>query len=325
MKLPRLTLAAAITTFAAPAFALDCDAGQRPFTHLGGETCIPEQAQRIIGLHDQSITLALVELGAPVVGSMGRVNDDDQLYMRSVDLLFGLDFENSEIAYVGTWDAMDFEAMAALEPDLIIGREYDMEARQQYEAVAPTVFIADGTVNPMDFPRSIADAAGHLHTYEQMLTVYEANLGRARFALPQVQGASYSKIQGYDGNLEVYAGYGGLTKVLADLGFERAAVGQEMANRGIAWGETVSAEILPELQADYLFDTYTIAYGDTLADPASRLNEAVPGWCDFLTACGEGRYIVLPREYSTGFSFTQLNMLLQMITTNVANAPAMGG
>ncbi len=308
-----------------PALALDCADGQSAFIHAGGETCIPEQPQRIIGLHDQSVTLTLVELGAPVIGSHGRVDDDEQLYMRSVDLLFGLDFDSGQIGFAGTWDQMDFEAMAAMTPDLIIGRENDMDAHDKYEAIAPTVFIADTPADPMAFPRGIADAAGVSDTYEAQLAIYEANLERARFALPQVQGATYSKIQGWEGKLEVYAGYGGLTKVLADLGFERGTAGQEMADRGVVWGEEVSAEILPELEADYLFDTYTIAYGDTLADPALRLNDAVPGWCDFLTACSEGRYIVLPREYATGFSFTQLNMLLQMITTNVATSAAPQG
>ena len=318
-------VAAILTTFAAPAAALECDPGMRAFLHLGGETCIPEKAERIIGLHDQSVTLTLVELGAPVVGSHGRIDDNDALYMRSVDLLFGLDFENSGIEYVGTWDAMDFEAMAALEPDLIIGREWEMEARAQYEAIAPTVFIPNGHDDPLEFPRGIADAVGLSDTYDQMLSVYQANLERARFALPEIQGASYSKIQGWDGVLNVYAGYGGLTMVLADLGMERAALGQKLADEGTIWGEEVSAELLPEAEADYLFDSYTIAYGDTLADPYARMEEAVPGWCGFLTACEAGRYIVLPREYVTGFSFTQLNMMLQLLTTNIANVPAVEG
>ncbi len=321
----KLATVAVLACTASPALALDCDDGMRAFTHAGGETCIPDQAQRIIGLHDQSVTLTLVELGAPVVGSHGRVDDDDQIYMRSVDLLFGLDFENAGIGYAGNFDQMDFEAMAAMEPDLIIGREYDMETRDKYEAIAPTVFIADTPTEPMAFPRAIADAAGLRDAYDTQLAIYEANLERANFALPQVRGATYSKIQGWEGKLEVYAGYGGLTKVLDDLGFVRGSAGQEMADRGVVWGEEVSAEILPELEADYLFDTYTIAYGDTLADPAIRLNEALPGWCDFLTACTEGRYIVLPREYATGFSFTQLNMLLQMVTTNVATSAAPQG
>ncbi|MEM1302069.1 MAG: ABC transporter substrate-binding protein [Pseudomonadota bacterium] len=314
-----LGLAASLAT---PAAALECADGTRAFAHMGGETCIPAEPQRIIGLHDQSVTLTLVELGAPVVGSHGRIDDSGALYLRSVDLLFGLDFENSGISYAGTWEQMDFEGMAAMEPDLIIGREWEMADREKYEAIAPTVFIANSTSEPMNFPRDIADAAGVLDTYDRQLGIYQANLERARFALPDVQGATYSKLQGWDGKLEVYAGYGGLTKVIEDIGMVKGTVGQEMADRGVVWGETVSVEVLPQLEADYLFDTYTIAYGDTLADPEARLNEAVPGWCDFLSACAAGRYVVLPREYSTGYSFTQLNMLLQMVTTNVANAPA---
>ncbi|MEM8591181.1 MAG: ABC transporter substrate-binding protein [Pseudomonadota bacterium] len=325
MSLKYICFASALAALSSPVMAADCADGERAFEHLGGTTCIPEAPQRIIGLHDQSVTLTLVELGAPVVGSHGRVDDGGAIYMRSVDLLFGLDFENSGIEYAGTWDQMDFEAIAAMEPDLIIGREWEMSDDERYSAIAPTVFIANDADAPMNFPRDIADAAGVLDAYEAQLAIYEGNLERARFALPAAQGATYSKLQGWDGNLTVYAGYGGLTKVLGDLGFVRAAYGQSLADKGVVWGEETSVEVLPQLEADFLFDTYTIAYGDTLAEPEKRLNEAIPGWCGFLSACEAGRYIVLPREYSTGFSFTQLNMLLQMISTNVANAPAVGG
>ncbi|MEM8787901.1 MAG: hypothetical protein AAGE76_06550 [Pseudomonadota bacterium] len=316
-------LFAALFAFALPAAAQDCGTGQRAFDHLGGTTCIPQAPLRIIGLHDQSVTLALVELGAPVVGSHGRVADDGSLYLRSVDLLFGLDFQNSGIGYAGTWQAMDLEAMAAMQPDLIIGRAYDMEAREQYEAIAPTVFIPDDDPDPLAFARGVADAAGKLETWEAMLATYRANIERGRKAFPQADGATYSKIQMSDDNtFTVYAGYGGLTMVLQDLGFQRNPVAQDMADRGVAWGEEASLEILPDLQADYLFDTYTIAYGDTLADPRARFDAALPSWCDVLSACGEGRYIVVPREISTGFSFAQLNMLVHLVTTHAARAPA---
>ena len=96
-RLSLLSTLVALCAFGTPALALDCKAYQRPFSHAEGETCIPKDPQRIIGLHDQTVTLALVELGAPVVGSMGRVQKkDNSLYMRFVDMLFGLDFENSE-------------------------------------------------------------------------------------------------------------------------------------------------------------------------------------------------------------------------------------
>ncbi|MEM7734453.1 MAG: ABC transporter substrate-binding protein [Deinococcota bacterium] len=329
----KLMITKLMTTFAAlvalmcvtSALALDCSAGLRAFSHVGGETCIPEKAERIVSLHDQSFTLSLLELGAPVVGSMGRIDDDGNFYMRAVDLMLGLDFENSGITYVGAWDETDYEMIASLEPDLIIGWDGDAQYSDKHEAIAPAVYIAASTTDPLAVARSTADAAGLLPEWEAQLAIYRANIDRAKYAFPQAEGASYSKIQGWDGNLEVYAGFGGLTMVLEDLGFVRTSFGQDMADRGIAWGETVSAEVLPELQADYLFDTYTIAYGDTLADPYERLNEVFPNWCDFLTACGEGRYIVLPREYSTGYSFTQLNTLIHLISTHAARNPAPRG
>ncbi|MFQ6548025.1 ABC transporter substrate-binding protein [Aestuariibius sp. 2305UL40-4] len=308
---------------AAPAAAQDCADGQRPFDHAGGTTCIPDDPQRIIGLHDQSVTLALIEMGAPVVGSHGRLDDDGNPYMRSVDLIFGLDFESSDIAFIGAFDAMDFEAIAAAQPDLIIGRAFfDIETRAQYEALAPAVFIENDPKDQLAFSRGVADAAGALDRWEDMHATYRANVDRARAAFPQADGATYGKIQMHDGQLQVYAGYGGLTMVLGDLGFQRIPVAQEMANRGVVWGEEVSLEILPQVEADYLFDTYTIAYGDTLSDPRARFDAALPSWCDALTACAEGRYIVLPREMSTDYSFRQLDMLLHLVTTHVARVPA---
>lgn len=314
--------AAALAALAAPALAQGCAEGERPFVHLGGETCIPAEPQAIVGLHDQSVTLTLLEIDAPVVGSHGRLDDAGRPYMRSVDLLMGLDFDSSGIAFAGAFDALDFEAIAAMQPDLIIGREYEMGSADQLGAIAPTVFIAESATDPFAFPRGVADAAGRLDRWEAMRVLYEANVARAKAAFPGMEGASYAKIQGWDGILNVYAGYGGLTKVLEDLGFARIPFAQAMAERGIAWGEEVSAEVLPELQADYLFDTYTIAYGDTLAAPAERMAEVFPTWCEVLTACAEGRYVVLPREYSTGYSFAQLDMLVQLVSTHAARVPA---
>ncbi|MEM1301412.1 MAG: ABC transporter substrate-binding protein [Pseudomonadota bacterium] len=308
-------------TLATPAAALECAEGTRAFAHMGGETCIPEQAQRIVSLHDQQITMTLIEVGAPVVGSHGRPGDGTP-FIRGVRLVHGIDFSNSDIAYVGTWDAMDFEAIAGLNPDLIIGRQWEIELRDQYEAIAPTVFIPVDGENPLAFARGVADAAGRADTWDRMHDAFQATLERARVALPQVAGQTYSKIQGWDGELNVFARYGASTYILAELGMQRTPFAQEMADRGVAWGEVISAELLPELQADYIFDTYTIAYNDTMAAPIERMNGVFPGWCDVLTACAEGRYIILPREYASGFSFAEMNTAVHLITTNIANAPA---
>ncbi len=313
-----LTLIAAVF-MASSATAQD----MRSITDASGTTIeIAAKPERIIGMHDQSITLTLLELGAPVVGSMGRSNDDGSLYMRAVDLFYGLDFDNSGITYIGQWDAWDYEAIASLNPDLILEWE-DADANhiEKLRAAGPVVLIPRSNENFVS-TQAIADAAGVLETFNFELARYNALIEDARRWVPQLQGASYAKIQGWDGALEVYAGYGGITQVLADLGMVRTGFAQDMSDRGVIWGETVSAETLPEHQADYIFDTFTVAYGDTANSPYERLEEVFPGWCNILTACSQGRYIVLPREHSTGTNFGSLERQVYYVVTHVGGRPS---
>jgi hypothetical protein len=74
-----------------------------------------------------------------------------------------------------------------------------MEWRDQYEAIAPTVFIGIDTEDSLAFARGVADAGGRLATWDRMHAAFEATLDRARTALPHVQGMSYAKIQAWDG------------------------------------------------------------------------------------------------------------------------------
>lgn len=282
---------------------------------------IPVQPQRIISMGDQGITLPLIELGAPVVGSYGRVAEDGSLYMRAVDLFYGLDFENSGIAYVGTWTAYDYEAIAALKPDLILEYANAEENHIEKLRAAGPVVLLPVTTEPFAFTRAIADAAGVLPRFEFELARYKALIKDALRWVPQLDGATYAKIQGWDGQLNVFAGYGGLTQVLADLGVRRTEFAQEMADRGVVWGEEVSAEVLPLQQADYVFDTFTVAYGDTASSAYERMEGIIPGWCEVLTACAEGRYIVLPREHVTGTNFGSLERQVYYIVTHVGGRP----
>ncbi len=128
---------------ATPARALDCPEGQRPFADAVTTQCIPAAPQRIVSMHDMTITLTLLELGAPVVGSMGRLDEAGDAYMRGVDLVLGTDFESSGIVNIGAWDTLDYEAIARLAPDLIIGLSpWDEEYAGRLARIAPTVLIA---------------------------------------------------------------------------------------------------------------------------------------------------------------------------------------
>ena len=119
----RLALPTPLVALAAPALAQGCEAGLRPCAHATGETCVSEEPRRIASLHDIGVTLSLVELGAVPVGSHGRADEGGAPYSRTVRNLFGVDFDDG-VAFVGPFNQLDLEAIAAAQPDLIIRRPH---------------------------------------------------------------------------------------------------------------------------------------------------------------------------------------------------------
>ncbi len=87
--------------------------GSRTFTDdLGRTVSVPLQPKRIVALHDIDLTIPLIELGVIPVGSHGRMGGDGKPYLRSSAILTGVDFDNSDIAYIGSINA-DLEAIVA--------------------------------------------------------------------------------------------------------------------------------------------------------------------------------------------------------------------
>ncbi|MEM8824626.1 MAG: ABC transporter substrate-binding protein [Pseudomonadota bacterium] len=121
--------------------AQECGDGQRLFTHFGGQTCIPDDPQRIVTLHDQNAMLPIMELGVAPVGSTGDIVDGGHAYNRMQD------HDTSDVAFVGTWREPSFEDIAALNPDLILGMPFHANQADTFSAIAPVVLI-----DPFDQP-----------------------------------------------------------------------------------------------------------------------------------------------------------------------------
>lgn len=107
---------------------------------LGRTVTVPLHPQRIVSMHDLDITIPLIELGAPPIASHGRTRPDGSHYLRSSAQLTGVDFDNSDIRFIGTAD-IDLEAVAAARPDLIITEPSRHVSVEQLEKIAPTVSI----------------------------------------------------------------------------------------------------------------------------------------------------------------------------------------
>jgi len=105
--------------------------GTRSMEHARGTTQVPEEPKRVIVLEpvelDTAVALGVTPVGAAVASNVSGVPE-----------YLGVD----GVEPVGTVPEPDLEAIAALEPDLILGTESrHSQLYAQLDAIAPTVFM----------------------------------------------------------------------------------------------------------------------------------------------------------------------------------------
>lgn len=281
---------------------------------------IPVEPQRIVALADHVIALPLVELDANLAGSYGRIDADGNPFFRSLRDVFPIWLAQNDLAFLGTYGTPDFEAMAALQPDLIIGGTWASEQLDQLELIAPVVFLPHGEVEPLEYYRRLADVAGRLELFETMRDRYEDQIAQARdwlgdhdytYQLPQFEPG--------DAILYVCGQYGGLSRVLDDLGFTMIGISAEVRETDEFCSE-ISTERLQEVDADFLFDTYRLSVPGKI-DQQAEINNILPGGCDILSACRAGRMAVLPRAFAFPTTFTTMDMMIHDVVSHVAGRP----
>ena len=175
--------------------------------------------------------------------------------------------------------------------------------------IAPTVFIAESANDPFTFPRGVADAAGRLPEWEAMRSLYEANIERAIGRFPRDGGRHLRQDPGLGRHPQCLCwlwradqGSGGprlrAHRLRAGDGRPRRCLGRGGQRRGCC----------PNFRPTTSSTRTRSPTGTRWPLPPERMAEVFPSWCAVLTSCAEGRYIVLPREYATGFSFAQLDI-----------------
>ena len=286
----------------------------RSFTDDTGRVVeIPAKPQRIVSLHDLSITVPLIELGVFPLGSHGRTTPDGKPFIRSSKVLTGVDFDNSDIKFVGNLPA-DVEAVAALEPDLIITTVWQTANVEQLQAIAPTIVLDDDVRPAFDVFDVLADLTGTEDRLALLKTRYQGQIAQIKRLL-DAGSISASVIQANDGKLYIEHTYATLGKVLRDAGFTFPAKVD-----AIPAGESAefSAEELPEFDADFVFATYRTDTLQTPADAIGALEAALPNFCQFLHACRENQLIVIPREEASAASYYALGAVSYMLISNIS-------
>lgn len=295
--------------FASPAMAQET----RTITDQAGRTVeIPAHPQRIVSLHDLSVTIPLIELGVTPVGSHGRTTADGKPFIRSSAVLTGVDFDNSDIKFVGNLPA-DIEAISGLEPDLIITTEWQTAPLDQLEKIAPVIVI-DTSADPFVSYELLADITGTQDRMAFLKTRYDDQIAQIKRLIDTAK-ISVSVIQGNDGAFYVYHTYGTLGRVLRDAGFKAPALIDSIPEGG---DMMVPAERLPELDADFIFATYRTDTLETPANATEKLNAVVPDFCQYLTACQNNQFIIIPREEASSNSFYALGAISYMLISNIS-------
>ncbi len=292
-------------------------ADTQTFTDDSGRTVtVPLHPQRIVSMHDLDITIPLIELGVPPVASHGRTRPDGSHFLRASAQLTGVDFDNSAIQFIGTAD-IDLEAVADAKPDLIITEPSRHVPIEQLEKIAPTVSIDHLQGSAPRIYRKLAQLTGTQARLAILERRYQAQIKQLK-ATVDTQKIVVSVIQANNGKVTVHHSYHALGRVLRDAGFrfppliDKIPDGQRI---------DVSAEQLPELDADFVFATWRSDTGGKPQDELQAMEGVMPGWCDFMRACRSGRYILLPREDVISNSFAALTLMVAEVQSHIAGRP----
>ncbi|WP_081795392.1 ABC transporter substrate-binding protein [Nocardioides sp. URHA0020] len=190
-------------------------------THKYGATVVPEQPKRVVsvGVTEQDV---LLQLGVVPVGVTEWYGEQpDATWPWAHDLLGGAHPEVLSVA-----DGFEFEKIAALEPDLIVGTNAGLTKKDYrlLSAIAPTVTSdedATAFFSPwQDQVLQIARALGREDDGQEVVDDTEAAYAKVAAAHPEWadRTATFSQGGPYDGVLYVYPA-GLSTSFLTEVGF----------------------------------------------------------------------------------------------------------
>lgn len=245
--------------------------------HLYGETEIAERPTRIVSL-DTQWTDALLALDAPPAGYLADYNLPEGFPWRE-DLL-------ADSTEMTATDALPFEQIAALEPDLIVVSYFaqDEEDYEMLTAIAPTV--ATLSENQVDTWQDITMAAGEIlgetEQAQQVVDDVDGQVADLAAELPGLEGKTFALVNYVKGDkfYVVSDPADGAVVLFTQLGMEISPAILE-AGKGASGRAEISLERTDLLDADLLL---LLTNGE---DPSS-----IPGY-DQLPAVESGAAALL--------------------------------
>jgi iron complex transport system substrate-binding protein len=227
-----------------------------------GEVEVPTDPQRIVVLWGATLS-SVVQLGFEPVAAFGRDGDNSNL---APYLPEGYPLDTLEV--VAAPREVNFEAVTAVEPDLILGGDVPhlSESYDQLSAIAPTVLLSwEGTASWRTMLTDVADVLGVPERAAEAVQEYEAHVADVREAIGLEENpmtVSVVRIQSPEEiRVETPASFSG--QIIADVGFTRPD--NQLQPDADADYISLSLERIPDVDASTIIALYLFNDGDTSA------------------------------------------------------------
>ena len=279
-------------------------------THAAGTTEVPADPQRIVTTTDQNALLPLLELGIRPVGSAGLLGDDGTRTFRRTE-----GFDTTGITFTGAYGEPNLEAVAALEPDLVVGYEFDEEHYDDLSRVAPTVLVQIFDRPLTEALTEFAALVGREERAEQLQTRYEARVAALRERLgARAETLSVTLVSAGDPGTFYRADTGqALGTVMRDLGLPQPAA--QAADTG---DDPQSLEQLGTRDADVVL---VVDYGGESPDPGTQVLLDSPTYAR-LAAVQAGQAHVVDGTRTVGAAWARMDAFLDVLEEHLRDARA---
>ena len=274
----------------------------REITHAMGVTEVPDEPQRIVVLTNEG-TEALLAVGVTPVGAV-RSWLGNPWYDHIADQM-------ADVTVVGEESAVDLEAIAALQPDLIIGNKTRQEKiYQQLSAIAPTVMSerlrGDWKINMALY----TEAAGKAEAGAAALASFDARVKKlAEEAGPLLkERISLARFMPSMTRMYYKDTFAGL--ILSEIGFARPTVQDQDT-----FADEIGKERIPDLDGDRLF-YFVYETGDGAGDNQASDWLADPLWLNLPVVKAGKAYPVSDAIWNTAGGYIAANLMLDDLEAN---------
>ena len=291
------------------------DSECRMIQHAEGETCVPNNPQRIVDLAGLDYALSL---GVKPIASNSIYGS--QLYLQ--DRVDG-------IADIGRDDTPSLERIIELKPDLIIVESFSTLSYDLLSNIAPTVLIPyDHSGKWKEVFMRYAEILDKTEQAQQVMSRYGQRLKQFQQQMgTRVTETEVSIVRVYPTHINLYLKDSFCGTILADAGLSRPSSQNFSASEantlfGNQIQYEISRELIPDADGDAIF-LWTFGHRDDIARQAQSAKEelkADPLWST-LTAVQQDQVYEVPGEYWIGDGPIAANLVIDDLFKYLVESP----